>query len=217
MSPNLGPILKAAAVMGLFSVAGVGLVAWAHHETAARIADNQRQNLLQALQTLLPAGSYDNDPVGDAVEANDPLLGPRPMPVYRARKAGRPVALVMACVAPDGYNGEIRLLAGVGTDGALVGARVLEHRETPGLGDPVDQNKSRWIFGFDGLSLGNPPEASWKVRRDGGAFDQFAGATVTPRAVVKAIRNALRFFQANGNRVFSEPSQGSVDSPLDDD
>ena len=143
----------------------------------------------------------------DAVQISLSERGLKPVTVYRARKSGKPFAAVFSTVAPDGYSGEIRLLVAVKADGSLAGVRVLEHKETPGLGDLIDESKSRWILGFDGLSLGNPPEKQWKVKRDGGSFDQFTGATVTPRAVVEAVKNILSFFKANQEKVFFEQKQ----------
>ena len=202
MNPNLKTMVSAAVLLGLFSVLGMGLVTWVHDSTAARIEENQRQTLLHSLQNLIPADHYDNDLLADAVQISLSERGLKPVTVYRARKSGKPVAAVFSTVAPDGYSGEIRLLVAVKADGSLAGVRVLEHKETPGLGDLIDESKSRWILGFDGLSLGNPPEKQWKVKRDGGSFDQFTGATVTPRAVVKAVKNILLFFKANQETVF---------------
>lgn len=211
------PVLTAAAILGLFSVFGTGLVALVHDKTEARIQENQRQTLLNSLRALIPVDRYDNDLLADAIEVNDPDLGTRkPVSVYRARKAGQSVAAVLSPSAPDGYNGEIRLLVAIWADGRLAGVRVLAHKETPGLGDPIDENKSDWIFGFNGLSLDNPPEGFWKVTRDGGVFDQFTGATITPRAVVKAVRKTLGYFALNRAALFSEPAQSGVDSPIEE-
>lgn len=210
-------VLNAAAILGLFSVLGTGLVALVHEHTAARIAENQRQTLRHTLQALIPPNWYDNDMLADAIEVSDADLdASRPVPVYRARKGGQPVAAVLSPGAPDGYNGEIRLLVAVRADGTLAGVRVLAHRETPGLGDPIDENKSDWILGFDGRSLSDPPEALWKVKRDGGAFDQFTGATITPRAVVKAVRKILAYFARNKDALFAAQAQAGVDPPAQD-
>lgn len=118
--------------------------------------------------------------------------------------------MVLSPVAPDGYNGAIKLLVAVRTDGSLAGVRVVSHRETPGLGDPIDTDKSDWIFAFDGRSLDNPSEARWKVKRDGGDFDQFTGATITPRAVVKAVYQTLIFFERHKDRLFEQESGSSL-------
>jgi electron transport complex protein RnfG len=196
-------VLNAAAVLGLFAVLGMGLVALVHNGTAERIAANERAVLLRTLETLVPAENFDNDILADTVTVRDFTLGTeQPVTVYRARRHGRPVAAVLSPVAPDGYNGAIRLLAAIRADGTLAGVRVIGHRETPGLGDFIDADKSGWILGFDGRSLNDPPESRWKVKRDGGDFDQFAGATITPRAVVKAVYKALVFFERHKARLF---------------
>jgi len=207
MNLTLKTMVSTAALLGLFSVLGMGLVTWVHDSTAARIEENQRQTLLHSLQNLIPADHYDNDLLADVVEISLPEPGLKPVTVYRARKSGKPVAAVFSTVALDGYSGEISLLVAVKADGSLSGVRVLAHKETPGLGDLIDDNKSRWILAFNGLSLGNPPEKFWKVKRDGGSFDQFTGATVTPRAVVKAVKDILLFFKASQKTVFSEQKQ----------
>jgi electron transport complex protein RnfG len=110
-------------------------------------------------------------------------------------------------VVPDGYAGPIRLLISVKTDGTLGGVRVLDHHETPGLGDKIDERKSDWIKDqFDGKALGNPAEERWLVKRDGGDFDQFTGATITPRSIVKAVKNALKFVEREGSSLYARPS-----------
>jgi electron transport complex protein RnfG len=210
-------MLTAAAILGLFSLLGMGLVAWVNAGTEARIIENQRQTLLHSLHNLVPADSYDNDMLLDAVHVNDAELGPKSVAVYRARKLGKPVAAVFSTIAPDGYNGEIHLLVAVNYEGTLAGVRVFAHQETPGLGDPIDENKSSWILGFNGLSLDNPPEKRWKVKRDGGAFDQFTGATVTPRAVVKAVKNTLIYFSFNRDKIFSNAGLEHVGLRVDEE
>lgn len=187
------PVLISAAFLFLFAVIGSGLVAFTHDSTAARIAENQRRALLRSLNELVPRDQYNNEIYTDIVHVrNAELLGTdEPVPVYRARKDGWPVAAVFASMAPDGYNGNIRLLVAVRLDGTLAGVRVLAHRETPGLGDSIETERSDWIRGFAGKSLGDPKAEQWQVKRDGGAFDQFTGATITPRAVVGAVKRAL--------------------------
>lgn len=203
-------VVAPAASMGMFSVVALGLTAGVHSCTQTRIEESRRAAFLQTLETVLPRPAFDNDLLSDSVQAQDEALGPHPVVIYRARKAGQPVALILAPVAPDGYNGEIRLLAAISADGALAGARVLNHRETPGLGDFVETGKSGWIRGFDGLSLKRPPLSRWKVKRDGGAFDQFAGATVTPRAIVKALRNALAYCERNMQTLFERAASNAA-------
>ena len=216
MNIHQHPMLKAAFLLGAFSVLGTGLVAWVHSGTEARIDRNQRQTLLHNLQTLLPPGDYDNDLLADAIEVSDPSMGTaRPVPVYRARKQGKPVAVVMTPSAPDGYSGEIRLLVAVRADARVIGVRVVGHKETPGLGDLIEVDKSDWIRGFDGLSLDEPSERQWKVKRDGGVFDQFTGATITPRAVVKAVKNSLAYFEPHRAELFERPAAGVPEDLID--
>ncbi len=195
----------AAIVLTLFAIAGTGMVALTYEGTKPQIAENERQALLDNLYTLVPKARLDNDIFNDTTQVQAPqMLGTTaPITVYRARKAGQPVAAVFTAIAPDGYSGNIRILVGVNADGTLAGVRVLSHKETPGLGDPIEVEKSDWILGFDGLSLTNPSEEQWKVKKDGGVFDQFTGATITPRAVVGAVHRALTFFQENKHQLFA--------------
>lgn len=181
---------------GLFSLIGLGLLALIHAATAERIAANQRAVLWQSLLDVMPQDAFDNELLADVLTLRDARLGTSaPVTVYRARRQGQPVAAILTALAPDGYNGAITLLAAVRPDGVLTGVRVLEHHETPGLGDGIETAKSAWIRQFDGRSLLNPLESRWRVRRDGGDFDQFTGATITPRAVVSAVHQALRVFK----------------------
>lgn len=207
------PVIVAAFILGVFSVAGTGLVSTVFRHTEPLIEANERATLLHSIESLVPPEAFDNDPLTDAIEIADPLLGTsQSVPVYRARKSGQPVTAVLSPIAPDGYNGAIRLLVGVRYDGSLAGVRVLSHKETPGLGDPIDENKSDWIHKFAGLSLLAPPEIRWGVKKDGGDFDQFTGATITPRAVVKAVRKTLQFFRDNREILFA-PAPQQEDTP----
>ncbi len=190
----------------LFAVVGVAVVAFTYDRTAERIAYNEKASLLRSINELVPAERYDNDIFNDVVgERNEAMLGsPDPVPVYRAREDGKPVAAVFAAIAPDGYNGRIKLLVGVNADGTLAGVRVVAHHETPGLGDGIEIERSNWIREFDGRSLNDPDEKHWKVKRDGGVFDQFTGATITPRAVVKAVHNVLLYFSLHRDSLFEQ-------------
>ena len=194
---------RAAGLLALFAIGGVGLVAGIHALTEARVSANEYDRLLRNLNAVLPQDRYDNDPILDAIDLHDPELLPPDghTRVYRAFRAGRPVAAVFAIVAPDGYNGAIRLLMAVNADGAIAGVRVLDHKETPGLGDDIDIAKSAWITDFIGAALDRPDASGWKVKKDGGAFDQFTGATITPRAVVAAVHRGLRLFRKHRHRL----------------
>lgn len=198
---------RAAALLVGFAVLGAVLVALTWDATEERIAANEQAFLLQSLADVLPAG-YDNAVDEDAITVTDvELLGtPEPVTVYRARRDGRPVAAVLTPTAPDGYSGPIRLLVGIRADGTLSGVRVVAHRETPGLGDKIEVERNDWILEFTGRSLGNPPPARWAVERDGGVFDQFTGATITPRAVVSAVRDALIYFERHRDALFAAPA-----------
>lgn len=198
-------MLIGAGLLMAFALVGTGLVAYTHQRTAERIEANERAALLERLRHTLPAGSYDNDIAADVVYARAPerLGSPQAMPVYRARSEGRPVAAVLTVVAPDGYNGAIRLLVGVRRDATVAGVRVVSHQETPGLGDYIEAEKSDWIDQFTGRSLGDPPAERWRVGKDGGAFAALTGATITPRAVVGAVRNALIYFRERREALFA--------------
>ncbi|MFZ1641526.1 MAG: electron transport complex subunit RsxG [Candidatus Contendobacter sp.] len=195
----------AALILTGFAVVGTGLVAVTYTGTRDIIAEAQRAALEASLNQLVPADRYDNRVVEDRIEVVAPewLGTDQPVTVYRARKDGQPVALFATPFAPDGYSGPIQLLIGVYADGTLAGARVLAHKETPGLGDGIEERRSPWILAFTGKSLGNPEPARWKVKKDGGAFDQFTGATITPRAVVKATRKFLEYVQTHQAQLFA--------------
>jgi electron transport complex protein RnfG len=198
------PIAIAGVLLSLFSVAGAGLVAVTHVATAERIAQNERQALLDRLAVLVPAERVTNDMAGDTIVVSDrERLGADRTTVYRARAGDAPVALILTAVVPDGYAGPINLLVAVLADGTLGGVRVVSHKETPGLGDKIEEQRTDWIHGFAGKSLSNPDPAHWKVKRDGGDFDQFTGATVTPRAIVKAVKNTLLYVKEKGNALYA--------------
>ncbi len=193
----------------LFAVIGAALVGLTFTQTEDDIKHNEELTLLKKLNNIIPADSYDNDLLQDIITLKaNPLLGNDEQSMaYRARKNKKNVAVVFSSIAPNGYNGPIHLLVGIKADGTLAGVRVVKHRETPGLGDVVSSTHSDWILGFDGKSLSNPEQKGWKVKRDGGIFDQFTGATITPRAVVKAVHNALLYFDQNQATLFDTPSE----------
>lgn len=197
-------MLKNSLVLGLFAIATVGLVAVLQQATAGRIANAEREAQVRALSEILPQGSYDNHLLDNSIQVDDPLLGNKsPQTAYIALKDGQPSAVILRATAPDGYSGAIHLLIGIQADGSLAGVRVLKHRETPGLGDKIELAKSAWIRSFDGKSLSVPNTDGWAVKKDQGEFDQFAGATITPRAVVKAVHKALQYFDANQQQLFA--------------
>jgi electron transport complex protein RnfG len=204
-----GLLLLAAALVA------VGAVAVVHDLAQPRIEANERAARVAKLAEVLGTTQYDNDLLGDVIEVRDAeLLGTdAALPVHRARLAGQPVAALITAVAPGGYGGPIRIVVAVGADGEVIGVRVLAHKETPGLGDGIERRKSDWIDGFAGRSLGSPPADRWRVRKDGGEFDQFTGATVTPRAVVSAVRGALAWFDVHRDEVFTRPADAPSAGP----
>ncbi len=193
-----------AVLLGLFAIVGTALVAYTYSATKDRIAANERAILLRTLHTLIPASEQDNDMAQDTVQVTSPqyLGSAKPMTVYRARKHGKPVAAVFTAIAPNGYGGPIKLLVAVRYDGTIAGVRVISDQETPGLGDAIESEKSDWIYSFTGKSLDNPGKKGWAVKRDGGQFDQFTGATISPRAVVKAVHNTLLYFKQHREELF---------------
>lgn len=198
---------RAAAVLTIAAVIAVGLVALVHDRARPAIEASQRAERLKQLTAILGNLAYDNDPAADTVLVRDPeYLGtPDALLAHRVRLGGRPVAVLLNVVAPDGYAGAIHLLVAIGTEGRLLGVRVLEHRETPGLGDFIEERRSDWIHHFDARSLGDPPAARWQVRKDDGDFDQYTGATVTSRAVTHAVRDALTYFERNRATLLAPP------------
>jgi len=205
---------RSAVLLGLFALVGTGLVALIFTGTEERIAESERQFMLRNLHAVIKPELHDNDIFHDMITVTNPQrLGTKdPVPVFRARKNGQPAALAITSVAPDGYVGPIKILVGITFDGAVLGVRVLSHRETPGLGDGIEEKRSDWVLGFNGHALGNPQDKGWAVRRDGGQFDQFTGATITPRAIVKAVYNALKFYEQNREQLFQKSPLSAVES-----
>lgn len=202
---------RTAIVLGIFSILGSSMVAVTEHLTREQILANERQSMLDKLRAILPTTPIDNDLLADQVEVSQPdLLGSSKTTLYRARHQGQPVAVVLTSVVENGYSGPIQLLIGVRADGQLSGVRVVSHKETPGLGDKIEEQKSNWIYSFTGKSLSDPAPEQWLVKRDGGVFDQFTGATITPRSVVKTVKNTLIYVQQQGRRLYDlAPHQAS--------
>jgi electron transport complex protein RnfG len=199
-------ILSVGIMLAAFAIGATSLVAITEAYTHDKIIDNERLSLLAAINALVNSDEYNNDILTDTITLPETqqLATKQETIVYRARKDGAPVAAVFTSIAPNGYSGSIKLLVGVYYDGTLAGVRVINHKETPGLGDKIDEKKTNWILQFKGLSLAKPIESQWAVKKDGGEFDQFTGATITPRAVVTAVKSALQFFEQNGDELFKE-------------
>jgi electron transport complex protein RnfG len=182
-----------------------GALALASRTTAADIQAAAARDLQQSLAQVLP-GQYDNDLLQDTILIAAP---DGDTTVYRARRAGRVEAVVFQ-VEGRGYAGPIVCVMGVSRGGQLLGVRVLKHKETPGLGDKIEPAKDKWIHAFAGKSLGEPAADQWAVKKDGGVFDQFAGATITPRAVVRAVKGGLELFARERPRMLGEMEVGKT-------
>ena len=198
-------VIKNGLTLALIAAVCSGLVAATYSLTHDRIEDNRRAYLEQQLKPALADVFFDGDVTESAVVLKAPhdLPGNDDAVIYRVYAAGEPVAALFIVTARNGYSGPIRLLLGVDMNGVVTGLRILEHRETPGLGDKIDEDKSDWVNQFPGRSLGDPPIDGWQIRNDGGDFDQLTGATVTPRAVIQAVRETLVYFAENSEQVFA--------------
>lgn len=184
-------------LLGLFAVLTTLLIAGTYLGTRERITEAQRAAAEKALLQIVPLSRHNNSMLDDTIAVDPQTEGLRlrkEAQIFVARQDGEVVAVILPVLAPDGYSGEIELIVGVNRDGTVAGVRALTHRETPGLGDKVDLKKSPWVLGFNGKSLGNPLPEKWAVKKDKGEFDQFTGATITPRAVTAAVKRALEYF-----------------------
>lgn len=196
MTAALRNALRAGTVLFLFALVGTAILAFTHDRANPIIIRNQQAEKIALINQVLPASLYDNDLLASQQDLPpDDLLGTRQSSsLWIARRGEQVTAVVLEAIAPDGYAGDIALLIGIDIDGTVTGVRVTSDRETPGLGDYVERTKSDWVDQFVGKSLTDPDPKHWKVAKDGGAFDARAGATITPRAVVKAVRSALDYF-----------------------
>jgi electron transport complex protein RnfG len=203
-------MIRSAAALGLVAIAGTGLLTGVDFLTADRIAAQERRVILEQLGQIIPE-QYDNQLLDDQFTFRDEPCFPNGQEViaYRARQQGEPRAVILKFNAVNGYNGNITLLAGINSNGSLRGVRIISHKETPGLGDAIEIEKSDWALDFSGKSLNNPEPGKWAVKRDGGEFDQFTGATITPRAVVDAVRLALEYFEANREYLFDTAAESA--------
>lgn len=199
-------IVKSGAILAALAAICTALVALTQSVTAPRIAANEQAYLEQSLRPVLGDLHYDGQLSGSntVIEAPNSLPGDAAVPVYRVFADSKPVAALFVVEARDGFSGPIELLVGVRADGIVTGVRVLTHRETPGLGDLIEEDKSDWVLQFAGRSLGNPDATRWSIKRDGGDFDQLTGASITPRAVINAVRDTLLYFDESGTEVFRE-------------
>lgn len=190
-------------VLGGCTAIAIAIIVLAFNLTRAPIEKTAKNQLQSNLSQLLITDSYDNNPATDIIFINDPALGGNEkQAVYRARALGNPTGAVLSIEAPDGYNGSINLLIGFNFDGSIVAVRVTSHQETPGLGDDIDEQRSNWIHAFDNLSPTLMQSGDWEVKKNGGSFDQFTGATITPRAVIQAVQKAAKWYLNNRDQLF---------------
>ena len=213
------PIWKSGVTLAVIAAFCTSLVALTWQLTAERIETNKKEWLERSLKPAL-AGLFFDSPVTESMLMIPPpheLPGSEAAIIYRVYAGEEPVAALFVVSARDGYAGPIRLLIGIAMDGSVTGVRVLEHRETPGMGDRIEITKTDWILQFDGHSLQDPEPGRWAIKGDGGDFDQLTGASVTPRAIIKAIKRTLTYFAANRVDVFALPEKNSGAPPTEDE
>ena len=197
---------KTALTLIAFALVFTALLVYVFNLTKTPIELAEAKARLSLFSQIVPPAMHDNDLLKDTVRlAPSPLLGnTQPTIANRASLNNAPAAIILEAIAHDGYSGDIKLLIAIKYDGSISGVRVLTHKETPGLGDYIDILKGNWIKLFDGESLTKTSDRNWNVKKDGGQFDYMAGATITPRAIVKAVNKALQYFEANKHTLFAE-------------
>jgi Na+-translocating ferredoxin:NAD+ oxidoreductase subunit G len=197
---------KTAITLIVFALVFTALLAYVFNITKAPIEKSEAEARMALFSQIVAPDLHDNDMLKDVITiAPDDLLGNnQPTIANRARIDNAPSAIILEAIAHDGYSGDIKLLIAIKYDGSIAGVRVLSHKETPGLGDYIDILKGNWIKLFDGESLSKTIDTKWNVKKDGGQFDYMAGATITPRAVVKAVHKALKYFEVNKQQLFSD-------------
>ena len=204
-------ISKNSLILTAFALVTAGILAVTYQATAERIAEEERKAAQAALLEIVPATRHDNDMLSQTFSIPQNLLTELGLKnnanIHLAYNNGEPVAAIVPALAPDGYSGDIKLIIGINADGSLAGVRVLTHKETPGLGEKIDLRKSDWILGFNGKSLTNPNIEQWAVKKDGGHFDLFTGATITPRAVVQRVKQTLQFYSTHQALIFEKSTQ----------
>ncbi len=193
----LTAIRNSAVGLSIFAVITSGAIALTQVSTKEQIKHNEQEAQAKALYQIVPKESIDNNLLEDTVEIHAPALTGSDLPVdaFLARRHGEVTTVIFPVTAPDGYTGNISMIVGINADGSVAGVRVLAHKETPGLGDKVELKKSNWLHSFDGQRYEGDDDPSWAVKKDGGRFDQFTGATITPRAVVNATARAIHYFR----------------------
>jgi len=203
-SVNNGSGVPSIAILSFTCLMVLG-IAWL--ATQSRVEQQEQRLVEQQLMAVLGDVPHSNVIVDDKfILRTSSAPDTSTTTVYRARNNGNSVAAVYDTATPEGYGGIIRMLVGIDFQQSITGVRIVAHRETPGLGDGIDLEKSDWIRGFDNLSLEIVDSSDWQVKKDGGRFDQFTGATITPRAVVNRIHDILLIHQKHSERIFTQPS-----------
>ncbi len=203
-------MIMSALLLAGFGGLGTALVMGTFEVTKEQIEASEKANLLKNLNNIIPSEAYNNKLLDNKlIVPPAPELGSADAPttIYQAWKDKTPVAVAFSIYAHDGYSGKIKLLIAIRANGEIFGVRVISHKETPGLGDKIEINKNNWILSFNNKSLDNPTRKKWKVKKDGGVFDQFTGATITPRAVVKAVYRALDYYRDNEQKLFLDQAK----------
>ena len=207
-------ITKNSLLLGAFALVTTAVLAFTADFTKERIAQAEREAQQKALFEIVPRTSHDNDMLMDTIKVPEDAWAGLGLKsggeIHVARHTDETIAVIIPAVAPDGYSGDIRMIVGINADGSIAGVRILDHHETPGLGDKVDIKKTPWILNFNGKSSSTPELSHWKVKKDGGDFDQFAGATITPRAVVNQIRRVLEFVDSHRDELFKKNSATTI-------
>ncbi|NVK55962.1 MAG: electron transport complex subunit RsxG [Alteromonadaceae bacterium] len=206
----LSSIGKNGLILAGFAIVTTGLIALTFDGTKDKIDAQRAAKKLATLNQVVPPEYYNNQLFMDCIEISATALGQETKSVYRARQDGADTALAVEFTAPDGYSGNIDLILGVSSGGEVLGVRVLEHAETPGLGDKIEMGVSDWMLSFNGKTYSEEDAKQWKVKKDGGQFDQFTGATITPRAVVNSVARALAYINDNQQQLFNQPANCQV-------
>lgn len=191
--------IKTAGTLIAFALVGTAMLAYVFIITQEPIALSEEKARLALFKQILPENTYDNNVLKDElIIGPSKLLGNTlPTKANIAKRGNKTIGVILEAVAHDGYAGDIKLLIAIRADATISGVRVLTHKETPGLGDYIDIIHSDWIKQFNNESFIKTPAQQWKVTKDGGNFEFMAGATITPRAVIKAISKALQYFEEN--------------------
>lgn len=207
-----------AILLAVFALITAIILASTDSLTRDKIAESERKAAQRKLLEIIPIERHDNDLLMDVQPIPERFWAKLGLKkggdIHIARRDGLPIAAIIPAVTPDGYSGNIAMIVGINFDGTIAGVRVTEHRETPGLGDKVDLKKSRWILDFDDKSLVNPERDSWDVKKNGGAYDQFTGATITPRAVIHQIAQTLEYFSQDSERLLAQAAE-NIDKTIE--